>query len=191
MKFFRAAFRPDTGELVGVVEQATPFESAGRMLVDGRDLEMVDLGAAETAEGHAWTDLVGATVNPARHVHARLEQRGVRKGHDVTAEHCGVAVLHDCPCTHEGLQKHVRAKGRGAIPEPVKAWLSVALSPAHPLHEHLGSVTLAQRRAAEVLRLQKDPHGHGERLTHLSRQAAARRELIKGPPVVDDSQTED
>jgi hypothetical protein len=180
MRFVRVTVDHDAGEVVGVTQQDTPFESnGGAVFVIGADgvkhrCQTFDLGVVEE---HDWRDAAGNVTHPARHIFDSLERARIKPEHftqgTVTAEHAGVRELLDCPCTHEGIRDRLRSKGTAGIHVKVRAWLVLTLPPHHVDALGLDGVSIAALKAMERIRNERDPRS-GSRMANLERIAQQR-----------------
>lgn len=154
MRFVRVTHSRTRGIAIAVFEQDTPFINGGHARVQGEVCETIDLGVAEE---QPWTDLDGSPCGPSLHILKRLEA-GLPHG---------VARLHDCPCTLDGIRARLRQRGSAGVPTKVRAWLANILPDDQVAAMGLArGLPISALRAAESLRNRRDPDA-GSRLKHL------------------------
>jgi predicted transcriptional regulator len=177
MRFVRLTFGKQSGTLIGVCEQDTPYElaAAGSITVSNQETETVDLGAVELEVCYRpdGTQCAIAEWIHRHHMgqHATREEVAAKVAAVGTADAPpGALRFHAVPCTMDGLKAHFRANGPDAISVKVRAWLAVTLPPRHAAAIGLGGVPIAAMKAMEGVRNRRDP-ASGSRLEMLERFA--------------------
>lgn len=183
MRFVRAFTLRDSGELMGIMEQETPFDHHSIDVPDTPGaLEMHELGLAEHFDPR---DLKGQPCSPAMHLFARMERtpgargRGVAQFRAKAGREHEVPAFHQVPTAIDGVKALARAKGGAAIPERVAHWLEFmgSLSGDEMDEAALPRLTLERASEFDAMRTARDPNV-GSRRAVFERQANERASLV-------------
>lgn len=139
------------GDVLGVLEQETPFEHA-TLTLDGIELDVLDWGAVADFEPRTPS---GERCSPAHHIRKRLGQRGAVRPEFAAA----MPTRYDCPASLEGIKAKLRAGGPTSIPSPVRAWL-VTMLPRDTVNA-MGiarGIPISALRAVSAARARRDPN---------------------------------
>lgn len=174
MRFARYWCHRDTGEVLAVLEQETPFEGGEIIarLPDGTIVPVAsyDLGLVED---FVPTTLEGESCSPAQHLYQRVLHRD-----DLGTLHVHpgetLPEMHDCPATAEGIRQRLRERGLQGLPAKGRAWLAFMLPPREV--EALGvasGIPLSVFKALDTMRSRRDAQ-YGSRREILERMAQER-----------------
>lgn len=157
MRYVRATRCRQTGEVLAVIEQGVPFETGGIVEIEGRDCEMIDLGACEEFEA------VG-NICRGSYIFDRIEAHPLADTHEdapkvrIKPDAIDAPALHFCPTSTVAILAHIDKRGPAGLPDVVKP----ALREAFKTRE---DVSLAQLRALGFTfdELKKHPRAHANR----------------------------
>lgn len=165
MRFVRYYTRADTGEIVAVAEQETPFDDAPNFQPPGIAIEIHDLGLVEDFTP---TTLSGERCLPSAHLFERLESDGAGSWR-AKPGHALPPVL-DCPATMNGIRQRLRERGAAGLPSKARAWLTLMLPDDEVAALGVtAGISLPALKALDAMRARRDPTV-GSRASELDRK---------------------
>lgn len=172
MRFVRYFTRRDTGEIVAVAEQETPFSESGGFFRASVEIDAHDLGLVEDFNP---VSLRGEPCLPSAHIFERIERDG--QGTRAKAGHELPPVI-DCPTSLAGIKQRLRERGVEGIPAKARAWLTLMLPPEQADELGVGrGISVAVLKSLDAMRRRRDP-SVGSRAILLERAAQARSDEV-------------
>lgn len=118
MRYIRVCRALDDGEILAVIEQGVPFETGGHIEFDGRESEMIDLGACED---------FACAESRGRFIFSRLETHPLADTHEdapkvrFKPDATDAPEVMFCPARVSDIVAHIMARPQNALPAEVCA----------------------------------------------------------------------